>query len=209
MGFFSLHVTSSPHSAHRCQNLIYAMSLNLDDNAWYQVNVTRFTGLSLRGTSLYNDGNTGAVFYQNTNTSIPGQSWQFYPYNSSVYLLRCRNGGPDAYLAVAVGKSDSSDSSSVTGNTVPILANYNVTDDSMFWQVGPWGDGTYYFSNLANGSDWRLNVLSNALMAMDSNITSAQPGEHFTFTSLSTIGDSRYSTVNVRFFWNLESKWIF
>lgn len=52
-------------------------------------------------------------------------------------------------------------------------------------------------SNLANGSDWRLNVLDTGLMAMDSNITSAQSGEHFTFTSLSTIGDSRYSTVNV------------
>lgn len=175
------------------------MSLNLDDNAWYQVNVTRFTGLSLRGTSLYNDGNTGAVFYQNTNTSIPGQSWQFYPYNSSVYLLRCKNGGPNAYLAVAAGTGNS-DSSTVTGNTVPILANYNVTDDSMFWQVAPWGDGTYHFSNLANGSDWRLNVLGNALMAMDSNITSAQSGEHFTFTSMSTIGDSQYSTVNVRLF---------
>lgn len=77
------------------------------------------------------------------------------------------------------------------------MANYNVTDDSMFWQVEPWGDGTYHFSNLANGSDWRLNVLDTGLMAMDSNITSAQSGEHFTFTSLSTIGDSRYSTVNV------------
>lgn len=176
------------------------MSLNLDQNAWYQVNVTRFRGLSLRGTSLSNDGNTGAVFYENTNTSTVGQSWQFYPYNSSVYLLRCRNGGPNAYLAVAVGVESTGSSAVTTGNTVPIMANYNVTDDSMFWRVDPWGDGTYYFSNLANGTDWRLNVLGTGLMAMDSNITSAQSGEHFTFTSLSTIGDSRYSTVNVRFF---------
>ena len=178
------------------------MSLNLDENAWYQVNVTRFTGLSFLGTSLYNEGNTGAVFFQNTNTSSRGQSWQFYPYNSSVYLLRCKDGGPNAYLAVAAAGKDSTDSSTVTGNTVPVMANYNVTDDSMFWQVAPWGDGTYHFSNLANGSDWRLNVLGTGLMAMDSNITSAQSGEHFTFNSLSTIGDSRYSTVNVRFFRN-------
>lgn len=188
----------SPRSAHR-QKLPYAMSLNLDENAWYQVNVTKFTGQSLLGTSLFKDGNTGAVFYQNTNTSRIGQSWQFYPYNSSVYLLRCKDGGPNAYLAAAAGEANA-DSSAVSGNTVPIMANYNVTDDSMFWQVEPWGDGTYYFHNLANGSDWRLNVRDNALMAMDSNITSAQSGEHFTFTSLSTIGDSRYSTVNVRVF---------
>lgn len=174
------------------------MSLNFDDNTWYQVNVTRFTGLSLLGTSLFKDGKTGAVFYQNTNTSARGQSWQFYPYNSSVYLLRCKDGGPNGYLAAAAGKEDT-EQSSITGNTVPILAHYNVSDNSMFWQIEPWGDGTYYFSNLANGSNWRLNVLGSALMAMDSNITSEQAGEHFTFSSLSTIGDDRYSTINVRF----------
>ncbi|KAK2615503.1 hypothetical protein N8I77_002253 [Diaporthe amygdali] len=171
------------------------MSLNFDTNAWYQVNVTKFPGSSLLGTSLFQDGKTGAVFYQNTNTSAKGQSWQFYPYNSSVYLLRCKDGGPNGYLAAAAGKTDT-DQSDVTGNTVPILANYNVTDDSMFWTVAPWGDGTYYFSNLANGSEWRLSVMDNKLMVMDSNTLPAQSGEHYTFTSLSTIGDSRYSTVN-------------
>lgn len=179
------------------------MSLNFDTNAWYQVNVTKFPGSSLLGTSLFQDGKTGAVFYQNTNTSAKGQSWQFYPYNSSVYLLRCKDGGPNGYLAAAAGKTNT-DQSDVTGNTVPILANYNVTDDSMFWTVAPWGDGTYYFSNLANGSEWRLSVMDNKLMVMDSNTLPAQSGEHYTFTSLSTIGDSRYSTVNVRLFWNVN-----
>lgn len=179
------------------------MSLNFDDNTWYQVNVTKFSGFSLLGTSLFKDGLTGAVFYKETNTSLRGQSWQFYPYNSSVYLLRCKDAGPNGYLAAAAGSSDGAQAS-ITGNTVPILANYNVTDDSMFWQIDPWGDGTYYFSNLANGTNWRLNVLDTALMAMDSNITSEQAGEHFTFRSLGTIGDDRYSTINVRLGWDVR-----
>lgn len=177
------------------------MSLNFDDNTWYQVNATKASGKSFYGTSLFQDGKTGAVFFQNTNTSVRGQSWQFYPYNSSVYLVRCKDGGPNGYLAAAAGKEDT-EQSSITGNTVPILANYNVTDETMFWQIEPWGDGTYYFSNLGNGSNWRLNLLDSGLMAMDSNITSAQSGEHFTFASLSTIGDDRYSTINVRAFLN-------
>lgn len=180
------------------------MSLNLDANAWYQVNVTKFSTLSLYGTPLYKGGKTGAVFYQNTNTSVRGQNWQFFPYNSSVYLLRCDYGGPDAYLAAAAGKPDADSSDVTTGNTIPIMANYSVADNSMFWRVAPWGDGTYYFYNLANGSYWRLNVLGTGLMAMDSNITSAQSGEHYTFTSLRTIGDSRFSTVNVRLFWTVR-----
>lgn len=159
---------------------------------------TRFTGLSLRGTSLFKDGLTGAVFDEITNSTSPGQRWQFYPYNASVYLLRCEEGGPDAFLAAARGSGSSSDpASSTTGDTVPIMSNLSISDSSIFWQIAPWGDGTYYFSNLANGSDWRLNTLSTALMAMDSNITTEQSGEHYQFSSMGTIGNSRYSTMDV------------
>lgn len=170
------------------------MSLNFDSDTWYQVNVTKFPEFSFLGTSLYNhDGTTGAVFYEATNTSKPGQKWQFYPFNSSAYLLRCQDGGPDAYLAVAVGTPETKTS----GRTIAIMASYTILEDSMFWQIQPWGDGTYYFTNLANGTDWHLNVLDTGLLAMDSNIMSTQVGEHYTFTSLSTIGDSRFSTVSM------------
>ncbi|KAF3767309.1 hypothetical protein M406DRAFT_328397 [Cryphonectria parasitica EP155] len=170
------------------------MSLNFDTNAWYQVNVTSQKDQCFHGTPLYEDGLTGAVFFQNTNTSNTGQRWQFYPYNSSVYLLRCEEGGPNGYLGTSLGTG--SDKDRLTGNTVPWLAHYNVSDDSMFWTIEPWGDGTYYFSNLANGTGWRLDTLVTALMAMNSNITSAQRGEQYTFTSIGVIDDSRYSTAN-------------
>lgn len=72
------------------------------------------------------------------------------------------------------------------------MVTYNVSDNSMFWQIEPWGDGASYFDNLVNGSAWQLNTLNTGLMVMDSNITSAQLGEHLSFSSLSSIGNSRY-----------------
>lgn len=176
------------------------MSLNLDTNAWYQINVTRFTGLSLRGTVLYDkDHKAGAAFYTTSNTSDPSQYWQFYPYNASVYLLRCKTPGSKAYLGAT-----QTTNKGVTGNTSPYVADYSISDASMFWTVEPWGDGTYYLWNLGNGSDWRMNVLQTALLAMDSNITSEQSGEHFSFTTLGAIDADRYSTVSVSLVFSLN-----
>lgn len=174
-------------------------SLNLDQNAWYQINVTRQSGQSLVGTPLYtNNGTQGAVFYQITNTSSPMQSWQFWPYNSSVYLLRCRDSGPNSYLAASsLGGGDGDPAGHVIGDSVPVMNSYKNTDASMFWVAAPWGDGTYYLYNLANGSNWRINVLSSSLMTMDSDITAPQVGEQFVFSPLRAINDNRYSTYHV------------
>lgn len=173
-------------------------SLNIDQNAWYQIAVTRQSGQSLRGTVLYDNGDSGAVFYEITNTSSTAQSWQFYAYNSSVYLLRCRISGPDAYLGSIQGSGSSSDpGKDVAGDTSPYMATYNISDSSMFWQAGTWTDGTIYFYNLSNGSDWRLDVLSDSLMVMSSNISAPQIGEQFSYTKLGAIDDSQWSTYNV------------
>lgn len=176
------------------------MSLNLDTNVWYQVNVTKLSGYSLAGNTLTDhDGTTGGAVLVTTDTTDDAQSWQFYPYNSSAYLLRSKGSGHDSYLSVTVEGGGPSDPARDTlGDTVPQMAWYNVTEASMFWEVTPWGDGTYYLSNLANGSSWRLDALDDKRhMVLDSNITSAQSGEHFTFSSLSTIGNSLYSSYNV------------
>lgn len=174
-------------------------SLNLDTNTWYQVTSPQLDDYSMRGTNLWaSDGTTGALWMDKTNvTGIGGFSWQFWPWNSSVYLLRCKDCGSTGYLAVDVGDDGAPADQDETGNTILITANYDVGGDSIFWEIKPWDDGTYYFSNLANGSAWRMNALSNTLMVMDSNITSGQEGEHYDFTSLSAIDNSDYSTVDV------------
>lgn len=181
-------------------------SLNIDQNSWYQINATKASGQSLRGTVLYDDGLAGAVFFTFTNSSKDTQSWQFYPFNSTVYLVRCQAAGPDAYLGVRVsdrsssGDDDNDDGSSnngVLGDTVPYLAAYNISDDSMFWQTGLWSDGTVYLYNLANGSDWRMTVLDNSLMAMSSNITAPQKGEQFKYARVGAIDNEKWSTYSV------------
>lgn len=169
-------------------------SLNIDSNAWFQINApNKSSQQSFRGTILYQDGLTGAVFFATTNTSANTQNWQLLPFNSTVYLIRCEASGPDAYLSVKLGDS----TSGIVGNTIPYMALYNVTDDSMFWSTGLWADGTVYFYSLANGSDWRLTMLDNSLMAMSSNITAPQIGQAFTYTKLSAIDDKQWSTFSV------------
>jgi hypothetical protein len=83
------------------------------------------------------------------------------------------------------------------GRTVPIMANYTLSDASMFWQISPWGDGTFFFTNAANGTAWHLTRKGDGLMAMNSNITVPQNGQRFQFKQLGSINNERYSTVTV------------
>jgi hypothetical protein len=61
------------------------------------------------------------------------------------------------------------------------MCNVSFADNSMFWTISPWGDGTFFFANAANGTDWHLQVKSNSLLAMSSNITAPQNGQRFSF----------------------------
>lgn len=187
-------------------------SLNIDPNAWYQINVTKQTGQSFRGTVLYDDaGARGAAFFELTNASSPAQAWQFFPFNASVYLLRCQVAGPTAYLGAKRGSGNNDDGDAggggggggddpgadVTGDTLPYMVRYDAADASMFWEAGLWADGTIYLYNLANGSDWRLDVGDDSLMVLSSNITAPQPGEQVTYSKVRAINDESWSTYNV------------
>jgi hypothetical protein len=51
----------------------------------------------------------------------------------------------------------------------------------MFWSISPWGDGTFYLTNAANGTGWHLQDNSNSLLEMSSDIAAPQSGQRFTF----------------------------
>lgn len=122
------------------------------------------------------------------------EQWQIFPYNSSYFVLRTKESSSIGYLAVAVGTGDVP----TPGNTKAITQNYTLCDNSMFWKISPWGDGTFYLSNAQNGTDWHLNVRDNSLISMSSNITAPQDGQRFSFTQLKeAINDPDYSTVMV------------
>ncbi|KAH7319390.1 hypothetical protein BKA65DRAFT_556812 [Rhexocercosporidium sp. MPI-PUGE-AT-0058] len=167
---------------------------NLASDHWHQIYIgnSEGGGQSLAGTSLYNNSLSGAVFFSETNTtSNTEQLWQIYPFNSTYYVLRTKSSGPRGYLTVALSPEENT-----PGRTVPRMANASLADDSMFWQIEPWGDGTFFFTNAANGSAWHLQLKPNSLMAMSSNITAPpRDGQRFSFKQLGAIQNSNFSTV--------------
>lgn len=143
------------------------------------------------GTPLYKKG-TGAVFFHTTNTSNPEEQWNFFPVGDGTYVLRTKASGPGGYLGAAVNLNETT-----AGNTIPIMTNITLADNSIHWRINPWGDGTFWLRNGVNGTSWRLNVKEDSLMSMSSNITGDQPGQKFEFNALGTIGDQRFSTIGV------------
>jgi hypothetical protein len=165
---------------------------NFDTSSWYQI--TRESGdvQSMDGTPLFNAGLNGTVFFHITNTNSTEQQWQIFPYNSSYYVLRTHASGENGYLGAAYSVNETT-----PGQTVPVLRNVSVSDSSMLWSIQPFNDGTFFMTNAANGSDWHLNVKSNSLMAMSSNLTAPQAGQHFEFTKLKEINNPKFSSISV------------
>lgn len=174
---------------------------NFDPNRWQQITIassSENTGSSqsMDGSVLYTKDGRGSVFFGNTNLLSGEQLWQIFAFNSSYYVLRTKGSGPQGYMGAGLSSDESTQ-----GKTVPGMANSSVSDDSMFWKISPWGDGTFFFTNAANGSAWHLTLKSNSLMAMTSNITAPQNGQRFNFTQLGTIDDARFSSVIVSFWY--------
>jgi hypothetical protein len=165
----------------------------------YQITMKSSTTLSLATSNTTNNG-TGAVFFQRTNTSQPNQRWQIWNAQNDSYVLRSGNSGPYGYMIAIASKSDTSTVAELNnGNTVPAARNYaNITDDALFWTIGPWGDGSFHMTNAANGSAWHLQKNPNGQMAMSSNITGSQPGQRFVFNSLGKITNQAFETLKVR-----------
>lgn len=78
------------------------------------------------------------------------------------------------------------------------MRNSTLSDDSMFWNIILWGDGTFFFTNAASGTAWHLDVKPNSIMVMSSNITAPQDRQRFTFNQLRIIDDESFSSVVVR-----------
>lgn len=106
--------------------------------------------------------------------------------------MRTKASGEEGFLGTMI-----SDTEETQGNIVPRMIRANVSDDSIYWNISNWRDGTFYLANKANTTDWHLTRKGNSLAAMTSNITGDQPGQHFLFERISAINDKRFSTVAV------------
>ena len=139
---------------------------------------------------------------QLTNTSMPNQRWQIWRAANDSYILRSGNSGPWGYMVAIANASDTGSSGTLDanrGNTVPAARNYaNIIDNAYLWKINPWGDGSFHFSNAANGTDWHLQKeVGHGGMSLSSNITGNQPGQKFIFNSLEKITRDAFATLNV------------
>lgn len=170
---------------------------NFNSSFWYQLYVNENKDYSLWGTKLYDQNRTGAVYFNTTQTKKATNRWQVYPVNSTTYVLRTQEGGPDAFLGTAFISDEDT-----PGQTRPIMINGTFSDNSVYWNISPWGDGTFFMTNGANGTAWHLKKKANALLCMDSNTTEIQPGQRWSFTAEQNdeIKDQpRFSTVSVSY----------
>lgn len=168
----------------------------VDTNQWYQLYVNGNKKEALLGTSLYTgSGTKGAVFFNTTNTTLPGQRWQILPVtvnDTTAYALRCKDGGENGFMGAGFVANEETD-----GHTRPQMFRGDVADNGVYWTFGSWGDGTWWLSNGANTTSYHLNKKANGLLALSSNISAPQNGQRWNYTPIARIDDAKFSSVNV------------
>ena len=163
-----------------------------DPNMWYQLTMGD-TKQSYLGTVLFaNSGTRGATYFNTTDTSSKSQQWQVFQLNSTTWVLRTAEAGPSAYMGTTFSSEETTQ-----GKTRPTMLRGDVADASAFWTFESWGDGTYFLTNAANGTDYHLNRKENSLMAMSPNITAPQNGQRWQFKEIDAIDDKKWSAVDV------------
>ncbi|KAH7374342.1 hypothetical protein BKA66DRAFT_572299 [Pyrenochaeta sp. MPI-SDFR-AT-0127] len=165
---------------------------SFDSNMWYQILAKR-TGKTLLGTAPFSgDKSKGAVIMGTAAASGFSQRWQIYQINSTYWSLRTQEAGPDSWLGAIYKSAETTE-----GNTRPYMARGDIADTSAFWAINPWGDGTWYLSNAANGTNYRMNDKDGAVLAMSPNITAPQNGQRWHFKEITAINNEKYSSINL------------
>jgi hypothetical protein len=169
---------------------------NFDRNQWYHIYFDKNVTKALKGTQLFKAATqSGSAFFHGFDKTDPAYQWQFYPVDDSkFYLLRTKASGADGFLGTMFSPDEET-----PGHTVPRMIRGNVSDDSIYWKVGTFPDGTFFLSNKANKTTYHLTRKANNLAAMTSNTSAslALPGQHLSFDTISAIDNEKFSTVSV------------
>lgn len=171
---------------------------NFDSNQWYSIYTDKNKNETFLGGALEDHvnqiGQSGAVFFSTNNPAQTLQQWQFYRVDANFYVLRSKGAGADGFLSTFYSKGLMPPS-----DTSLNMRRGNASDDSAYWQISPWSDGTFFLFNKANQSSYHLEEAENSnLVYMTNNITSNAPGQRFSFTPISAIDDEQFSTFQVR-----------
>ena len=113
---------------------------DFNSSFWYHLYVNLNDTIALTGTNLYiRNGTMGDLKFSTWNRENSAQLWQFYNVSDTAFTLRCKSCGVDAYLSTKLQPKEES-----LGNTQALMMRADVSDDSVFWSVAPWNDGTFY-----------------------------------------------------------------
>ncbi|KAF2449012.1 hypothetical protein P171DRAFT_222790 [Karstenula rhodostoma CBS 690.94] len=169
---------------------------NFDRNQWYHIYYNKNNETAFMGGELHNrTAQAGTTFFQTFDPKEPAHHWQFYRVeDSKFYLLRTMASGAEGFLGTRYSETEDT-----PGKTVPYMIRGNVSDDSIYWNVGTFPDGTFFLSNKANKTTYHLTRKANALGAMTSKTDASLdlPGQHFSFDTMSAIDDENFSTVSL------------
>ncbi|KAF2493326.1 hypothetical protein BU16DRAFT_583444 [Lophium mytilinum] len=170
---------------------------NIDSNKWYQLSIglsdkPLFSMCGMNLSTAGGDPGLGAAYFGATNSSDTSQQWQIYPVNSSTtYVLRTKASGPQkGYLGTQLAVDEKT-----KGSTWPRMAYYAISDAAMYWHFVPWGDGSFYMTNAANGTDWHLESEGDGHAVMSSD-SKARNNQAFVFKPLGEINDAAFSTID-------------
>lgn len=167
---------------------------DIDPNVWYQVSEARvdeYKDYDFTSNLQVSDSNTGEVNVWPDN----GDLWQFQPASSDSdnarYFLRSSVTGVKKQLGVCYHEDEISN-----GRTRPCLAESNGSEEQQ-WDIADWGNGTFRFINVRNGSDYWLDVHRGNPPFMSDEIDTSvyQPAQRWLFSSLSDVNDGGFSTV--------------
>lgn len=164
---------------------------NIDPNSWYHITENRVDTYDREFTSNFQltAKNELAVW-----PLMAPQMWQFHPVNASIgrYSLRLSMLGVYKQLGVCYEPKEVS-----KGKTKPCMTDSVPGEEAQMWDIGNWGNDTYRFINVRNGTDFWLDVHSGnpPFMADDIDTGKFQPAQRWLMTSASNVDDKTYSTV--------------
>ncbi|KAF6829478.1 transmembrane alpha-helix domain-containing protein [Colletotrichum plurivorum] len=165
----------------------------LDSNAWYIVSETRVDQVT---NTKYNNNlqttNQGLRVY-----ALKPAAWQFHPVGNieGRYLARLNTSGIREQLSVCYRADEIHPS-----RTIGCMRD-SVSDESQMWDISNWGDGSWKFTNVANGTKYVLDVHPNSNLFMSSEVegtegvSDKQVAQHWVMSSERPVNDGAYSTI--------------
>jgi hypothetical protein len=179
--------------------------LVIDPNRWLQIYPAANLGSVLVGTELFNNTampgfEIGSVSVnKNTGSSLNSTEWQIFPLNESTYALRTIDSGAKGFLNTHFA----AELVDTPGHTTVNMRNSTSGDKAMLWNIGRWGDGSLYFTNVANGSRWLLTQDASGVL-MAPNVSTARGNQSWQIREVDSIKHTAFSFVLVHVFFLVD-----